>query len=98
VPRRHRRAKTDAIDGERLLRTLMAWQRGEPPGLRHDSATKPERRGPPSDVAVARDAAFPLQFRAPLRSKPAEAPLEVASAANPSPAIIRAEPPSLHWR
>ena len=30
VPRRHRRAKTDAIDGERLLRTLMAWQRGEP--------------------------------------------------------------------
>ena len=23
-------AKTDAIDGERLLRTLMAWQRGEP--------------------------------------------------------------------
>jgi hypothetical protein len=27
------------------------------PGLRHDSATKPERRGPPSDVALARDAA-----------------------------------------
>ena len=48
VPRRHRRAKTDAIDGETLLRTLMAWQRA---GLRHDSATKPERRGPPSDLA-----------------------------------------------
>src|SRR5438105_8157963 len=30
VPRRHRRAKTDAIDGEMLLRTLMAWHRGEP--------------------------------------------------------------------
>jgi transposase len=30
VPRRHRRAKTDVIDGETLLRTLMAWQRGEP--------------------------------------------------------------------
>src|SRR3984957_16141673 len=30
VNRRHRRAKTDAIDGETLLRTLMAWQRGEP--------------------------------------------------------------------
>jgi len=30
VPRRHRRAKTDAIDGETLLRTLMAWKRGEP--------------------------------------------------------------------
>lgn len=30
VPRRHRRAKTDAIDGELLLRTLMAFKRGEP--------------------------------------------------------------------
>ena len=30
VSRRHRRAKTDAIDGETLLRTLLAWKRGEP--------------------------------------------------------------------
>jgi transposase len=30
VPRRRRRAKTDAIDGETLLRTLLAWNRGEP--------------------------------------------------------------------
>lgn len=30
VPRRQRRTKTDAIDGETLLRTLLAWQRGEP--------------------------------------------------------------------
>ena len=30
VPRRHRRAKTDAIDGEALLRTLTAYKRGEP--------------------------------------------------------------------
>lgn len=30
VPRRHRRAKTDRIDGETLVRTLMAWLRGEP--------------------------------------------------------------------
>lgn len=30
VPRRHRRPKTDAIDGETLLRVLMAWKRGEP--------------------------------------------------------------------
>jgi transposase len=30
VPRRRRRAKTDAIDGETLLRTLRAWKRGEP--------------------------------------------------------------------
>ena len=29
VPRRHRRAKSDAIDGEMLLRTLMAFKRGE---------------------------------------------------------------------
>ena len=30
VPRRRRRAKTDGIDGETLLRTLLAWERGEP--------------------------------------------------------------------
>jgi transposase len=30
VPRRKRRAKTDRIDGETLLRTLLAWRRGEP--------------------------------------------------------------------
>lgn len=30
VSRRHRRAKTDRIDGETLVRTLMAWKRGEP--------------------------------------------------------------------
>ena len=29
VDRRHCRAKTDVIDGEMLLRTLMAWARGE---------------------------------------------------------------------
>lgn len=30
VPRRRRRAKTDRIDGEALLRTLLAYKRGEP--------------------------------------------------------------------
>ncbi len=30
VSRRHRRAKIDRIDGETLVRTLMAWLRGEP--------------------------------------------------------------------
>lgn len=30
VSRRHRWAKTDRIDGETLVRTLMAWMRGEP--------------------------------------------------------------------
>ena len=29
VNRRHRRAKTDRIDGAKLVRTLMAWMRGE---------------------------------------------------------------------
>jgi transposase len=28
--RRRRRAKTDRIDGEALLRTLLTYQRGEP--------------------------------------------------------------------
>ena len=30
VPRRQRRAKTDRIDGEKLLRVLLAFKRGEP--------------------------------------------------------------------
>jgi transposase len=30
VPRRERRAKTDRIDSETLLRTLLAWRRGKP--------------------------------------------------------------------
>src|SRR3954465_10859886 len=30
APRRRRRAKTDQIAGETLLRTLLAWRRGEP--------------------------------------------------------------------
>ena len=30
APRRRRRAKTDRLDGEALLRTLLAYKRGEP--------------------------------------------------------------------
>jgi transposase len=30
VPRRHRRTKTDTVDGEMLVRTLAAFKRGEP--------------------------------------------------------------------
>src|ERR1700716_2470767 len=32
TPRRRRRAKTDRLDGETLLRTLLAHKRGEPRG------------------------------------------------------------------
>ncbi len=35
VPRRRRRAKTDRIDGETLVRTPLAWKRGEPRVCRH---------------------------------------------------------------
>lgn len=30
MPRRRRRAKTDRLDGETLLRALLAYKRGEP--------------------------------------------------------------------
>ena len=35
--RRRRRAKTDKLDGEALLRALLAYKRGEPAGLRDAS-------------------------------------------------------------
>src|ERR1700739_636403 len=46
VPRRHRRAKTDTIDGETLLRTLMAWQPGEPRVRAMTGPASPGGRGP----------------------------------------------------
>src|ERR1700752_4875771 len=55
VARRHRRAKTDAIDGVSLLRTLMAWARGErrvcsmgrPPSPGEEDQRRPSQgRGP----------------------------------------------------
>src|ERR1700761_7106546 len=49
VARRHRRAKTDAIDGVRLLRTLMAWARGERRGWSRGVPPRPgegEQGGP----------------------------------------------------
>jgi len=55
VPRRHRRAKTDAIDGETLLRTLMAWRRGEPRVCAMTVPPSPSEE--PSDLARARRAA-----------------------------------------
>ena len=51
VDRRARRAKTDMIDVEMLLRTLMAWLRGEPRSVRgRRSRARPKRR---RDVRIA---------------------------------------------
>lgn len=51
VPRRRRRAKTDRIDLDMLLRTLLAWLRGEPrvctmariPDVAEEDARRPSR-------------------------------------------------------
>ena len=47
VDRRHRRAKTNSIDGETLLRALMAWARGERRVCSMNSRAEPGRRGSP---------------------------------------------------
>ena len=57
VDRRHRRAKTDAIDGETLLRTLMALCSRRAAGLFHGSRAERGRRGSPPPDARARHAA-----------------------------------------
>src|SRR5208283_5885261 len=56
VARRHRRAKTDSIDGETLLRTLMAWARGERWVCSMVRAPSPEEEGSPAPDARARRA------------------------------------------
>ncbi len=43
VSRHRRRAKTDRIDGEALLRTLLAWKRGEPRVCSMVRAPSPEQ-------------------------------------------------------
>ena len=45
--RRRRRAKTDRIDGEALLRTLLAYKRGEPRVCAMGQAADARGRGPP---------------------------------------------------
>ena len=40
--RRRRRAKTDGIDGEALVRALLAHKRGEPRGVRDGESADPE--------------------------------------------------------
>ena len=53
VDRRKRRCKTDALDVDALLRTLMAWARGE---RRVCSMAEPGGRGLPTPVAGTRGA------------------------------------------
>ena len=55
VDRRKRRRKTDAIDVDALLRTLMAWAR-RAPGLFDGPAAEPGRGGAPASVAGTRGA------------------------------------------
>jgi transposase len=43
MPRRKRRAKTDRLDGETLLRTLLAYKRGEPRVCEMVVAPSPEQ-------------------------------------------------------
>jgi len=45
--RRRRRAKTDKIDGEALVRALLAYKRGEPRVCAMVRAPTPQRRSPP---------------------------------------------------
>ena len=47
--RRRRRAKTDRIDGEALLRALLAYKRGEP-GVHDGQDARTRGRGPPTPV------------------------------------------------
>ena len=53
--RRRRRAKTDGIDGEALVRALLAYKRGEPRGCDGESAD-PRGRGPPPPLSRAQGA------------------------------------------
>jgi hypothetical protein len=53
VPRRHRRAKTDVIDGEMLVRTLAAFKRGEPRVLLDGGRAEPGGGGPQAGLARA---------------------------------------------
>src|SRR4051812_20965207 len=54
--RRRRRAKTDRIDGEALVRALLAYKRGEPRVCAMvGQGSDPTRGGPPPDQSGARD-------------------------------------------
>ena len=65
APRRKRRAKSDGIDGETLLRTLAAWRRGEP---RVCSMVVPPTPREEDERRVSRERARLLQERTALPS------------------------------
>ena len=56
VSRRRRRAKTDKIDGEGLLRALLAFKRGEPRVCSMVRVPHASGRGSPPDLSRAQDA------------------------------------------
>jgi transposase len=55
VNRRRRRTKTDRIDVEALLRSLMAWARGEKGGVLRCERRARRRKSPAADTRT-RDA------------------------------------------
>ena len=57
TPRRRRRAKTDKLDGEALLRALLAFKRGEPRVCAMVVAPSREEEDPSTTVPGAADAA-----------------------------------------
>jgi transposase len=54
APRRRRRAKTDKLDGEALLRALLAYKRGEPRVCAMVTGPRPRRRTAAGFAASAR--------------------------------------------
>ena len=54
--RRRRRAKTDRIDGETLVRTLLAYKRGEPRVCSMVKAPTPEEEDRRRNLPGAQDA------------------------------------------
>jgi transposase len=60
MPRRRRRSKSDGIDGETLLRTLLAWRRGEP---RVCSMVRPPSPGEEDRRRVVRERAVLIRER-----------------------------------
>ena len=52
--RRRRRAKTDKIDGETLVRTLLAYKRGEPRVCAMVKAPRPTRKTAATSAASAK--------------------------------------------